>query len=235
MKPPAFLGKAVERIEALTRRDRMVLMAGVLAAAFAVELQVVLAMRDRRVSSEAAQTQDPAKSQAQIEAAARLERETRLKDVQAKLAGRRKLLAQQGLASPPQAIFDTLRKTLALQGVQVLELRALPEKAETAQPPADAGSATGAALAAAASDDGSQPAPEAASAPAAEQVIFRHRTQVRIAGPLAEVSRIVQSFEKPALPLRLETVRFTPASDPSMVEASFVLLTISQDRTWLAL
>lgn len=220
------LKKYTARIDALSRRDRLVLLAGLLAAVVAIDVQLVLGMRDRRLAALQAQAQKPVVDQAQIAAAAHAEREARLKEVRQKLDQRRKELARLGLASPPQAIFDELRKTMALPGVQVLSLKALPDKAE--EQPAAASVPT-----AAASD---APEGEAAAQPAAAPApIYRHRTEVRIAGPLAEVTRIVQSFEQPTLPLRLERVRFSAAADPAQVEAWFVLLTIGQDHTWLAL
>lgn len=219
------LKRYTARIDALSHRDRVVLLAGLLAALIAIDVQLVLGMRDRRLAALQTQAQQPVVDQAQIAAAAHAEREARLKEVRLKLDQRRKELARLGLASPPQAIFDELRKTMALPGVQVLSLKALPDKAEDQPAAADAASAPDAA----ASD---APATQAAAAP---PPVYRHRTEVRIAGPLAEVTRIVQSFEQPTLPLRLERVRFSAAADPAQVEAWFVLLTIGQDHTWLAL
>lgn len=237
---PAILGKLVARIESLSQRDRVVMLAGVLALLAAVEFQLVLGLRERRLGAEAAQLQQPATDQAQIEAAAKAERQARLKDIKHKLEQRQAELAQQGLASPPQAIFDALRKTIALSGVQVLALRALPDKGDEEQPETPSATPTAAtALAVAASAAAAQvaqaaaPAAQPASAP--EHLIYRHRTELRIAGPLGEVTRIVQSFEQPKLPLRLERVSFKAADNPALVEASVVLLTIGQDRTWLAL
>ncbi|TAK76875.1 MAG: hypothetical protein EPO12_15760 [Aquabacterium sp.] len=221
------LKKVTGPIDALSRRDRMVLLAGLVAGLVALDVQVVLGMRERRVAAEQAQAAQPVTDQAQIAAAAREERAARLKDIQKKLEQRHKELAQQGLASPPQAIFEELRKTLALPGVQVLSLKALPDVADN-EPVAEAASSPQIA----GSEGEGQPA---AAAPATPPPVYRHRTEVRIAGPLAEVSRIVQSFERPTLPLRLERVRFSAAADPSKVEAWFVLLTIGQDHTWLAL
>lgn len=226
MKLPPALDKAITRIDSLSRRDRLMVLGGLLAVLVAIDVQFVLAMRDRRISMLTSQAQTPAVDQAQVDAAAHAEREARLKEIRKQLEERRKNLALQGLASPPQAIFDELRKTLALPGVQVLALRALPDTEENEPALAAAASAPEEAAPADA------PAEPASAPPPA---IYRHRTEVRIAGPLSEVSRIVNSFEQPTLPLRLERVRFSAASDPSQVEASFVLLTISQDRTWLAL
>lgn len=222
------LKRYTARIDALSRRDRVVLLAGLLAALVAIDVQLVLGMRDRRIAALQVQAQQPVVDQAQIAAAARAEREARLKEVRQKLDQRRKELARLGLASPPQAIFDELRKTMALPGVQVLSLKALPDRTEEQPSQAAAASAPAAAASDAPADATAQPA-------AAPPPIYRHRTEVRIAGPLAEVTRIVQSFEQPTLPLRLERVRFSAAADPAQVEAWFVLLTIGQDHTWLAL
>lgn len=211
MKLP-LLDELVGRIDRLTRRDRMVLLAGVLALAVAAELQIVLPMQERRLAF-LAQPDAPAPDPALAEATAR--QQARLAEIEAELAQRRTALARQGLDLPPQAVFGSLREALAQTEVQLLGLQTLAGRGEAAAP--------------------AGPTTEAAS-PAA--LLLRHRTELRVTGELSEVLRLVQRFEQEGQPLRLARVRFgaDPASaEPDHVQAVLELLTLTREDAWLAL
>lgn len=252
------LKQALARVDALPRRDRLALLGGGLAVLAGIEFQLVLGLHDKRVAF-VRNEQEPAQAQAQAQAEERARLQARVSDLGQQLAQRRQQLGLRGVSLPPQAVFNALRQTLKLQGVTVLSLRALPDddsatvRLQAAAPPDGAGAAgadgdagaagtdTGNAADASQANEPAAPAGDAASAATAATeaqapVLYRHRAELRVAGRLPDVLRTLREFETPGATLRLDRVRLAASeSDPQTVEATLLLFTLSQERTWLAM
>lgn len=204
---PAALQAACLRVDAWPLRDRRALLAGGLAVLAAVELHVVWGLHERRLDH-IRQQQEPAIAQAQSRRLAAEQQRQRLAQVRHELAQGRQDVAH-GAVLPPQEVFAALRRTLVMQGLQVLSLEALSD-----------------------ADSGPLAPNDVAGAPA----LYRHRAALRFSGALADVTRALHSFDQPTMPMRLERVRVAAAVDAATaVEASLVLVTVNQERTWLAL
>lgn len=222
------------RIDAMPRRDRTALLLGSLALLAGVELQGVMSLHDKRVSV-ARQQQEPALAAAQAKAEAAAQRTERLAQLKSELAKIDQDLAQRGVGVAPQAVFAAMKQWMSLQGVRVWSLETLEdENAESllAQATTAAGALAAASAAAAPANDA------AAANPAVQPPIkaFRHRAKLQVAGTLAEVSDLLQALEAPSVPMRLEHIRLVPSEqDTAVVLATFELVTVSQETSWLAL
>jgi len=209
----------ITRIDRLTRRDRMALAAGLLAAAVGVEAMVMLPLRDKRQRIEQSLRTEAA-SQAAALAELRADQDQRLIHLRAQTHAQQTQLAALGLNTAQQASFATLlTRTLQNQGVTLTALKGLP-----AEPiPVASASALAADAAVVA-----EPTPPA--------MLFRHRVEVRIAGPVSSLTQALGLLEHRLTPLRIERVLLTPADAAGVsAQATVVLTTISQERTWLAL
>lgn len=228
MKWPAA-ERLFARLNALSRRDRMAMLAGGLALLGAVELQVVLPLHDRRAAAET-QQQGPDQMQLQAQQAAVEATQAKLTALQQEWAKRQKSPVRRAQASAPQVLFAELRQNLALAGVQVVGLRALADEAPVAPPPAADATAAPADAASAADPAASDAAQPARPAP----TIYRHRAELRVSGALAAVMSVVSQLERDDQALRLERVLLsaTPQAD-GRVEATFSLVAISEDQSWL--
>lgn len=228
----------VGKVNALPPRDRMALLAGGLALLVGVEFQAVLPAYDRRVALLASQQGvDPLQQQTDVQ---------ELKNKQAELAKLQQTMAQR---APIQAVstqggssrdvFAALRKAMALQEVEVVSLKALPDEAPI-KPPTHADAASAATAETAPPAEGASAAevaaPAVASSTPPEPSVYRHRAELRLAGTLAHVNEVLQRFEQGNQLLRLERVKLNPAeNDPRAVEATLSLVLISQEQTWLAM
>ena len=233
MKWPA-VERFFERLNALSRRDRLALLAGGLALLGAVEFQLVLPLHDRRVASET--QQGPDQMQAKAQQAAIEATQARLDKLREEWAQRQKSPVQHARAVAPQAMFAELRQNLALTGVQVQALRASPDEIPES-PKQDAAAAAPAEPAAPASDAA---APVDAAASDAAQpakptpTLYRHRAELRVSGALADVLRVVSQLERDDQSMRLERVLLsgTEKADGQVV-ATFTLVAISEEQAWL--
>lgn len=230
MKWPAA-ERLLARVDALSRRDRLAMLAGGLALLGAVEFQVVLPLHDRRVAAEV-QQQGPDALQAQAQQTAAQAMQTKLESFQKEWAKRQQSPVHHARASAPQAMFAELRQNLALAGVQVVSLRALADEVpQAAKPdaaaPVEAAASDAAAPADAASDAAAQPAKPAPT-------IYRHRAELRVSGSLASVMQVVSQLERDDQVMRLERVLLsaTEQSDGQVV-ATFTLVAISEEQSWL--
>lgn len=232
MKWPA-VERLLARVNALSKRDRLAMLAGGLALLGAIEFQIVLPLHDQRVAAEA-QQQGPDALQLQAQQTAAQAMQTKLESLKQAWAKRQQSPVHHARASAPQAMFAELRQNLALAGVQVVSLHALADEVpQTTKPDA-------AAPAEAAASDAAAPADAAASDAAAAQpakpapTIYRHRAELRVSGSLANVMQVVSQLERDDQSMRLERVLLsaTEQSDGQVV-ATFTLVAISEEQSWL--
>lgn len=212
----------VAKLDALARRDRWMLAAGLLAALAGVEYLFVLPLNAKRHTVEQSVTA-ASSSQSEAQAAAHAEAAARLSALQARNALAERALAALGLkSSKVDSLSAFLERALRGQAVNIVALRGLPVEAlNLSAAPADAAVVAGA------------PAPEAASAlPAAP--LFRHRAELKLQGAVPSLTQAIGVLERDLAPLRIERV-LIGAQPGGAVQATVVLTTVSAERTWLAL
>ena len=229
-----WLDPLLSRIGTMPERDRIALLAAGLALAGAAEWFLVWPMhrqRDSIVEAVRAQTQADLDT-AQL---AQHEREQRQTALEARTRLLDADLARLGVAaSSGQRLSVLLARTLLPQPVRVLALREvgvdeIDAPASRADEPrlADAGIAT-----AVAADAGQSPA--AAAAPASPVRLYRHRFELRLAGPLPALLAALAAVEKDVRPLRTERVRLAPGEHGD-VELTLGLVVLGTERVWLSL
>lgn len=208
----------VQHFDALSQRDRLTLAAGFVALLLGVEALVVAPLHDRRRMIEQASAAEAA-SQTEAQAVARQQLEAQLAELQARGARLDEQLAALGLQrTPSRSPAGFIAAALQGAGVTLVSMRGLPVQELQPAPPADA-------------------AAEAAVAePAAQRALFyRHRAEIRLQGPVADLARAVQVLENGATAMRVEDVRVAPGDKGQPLQATVVLTTINQERTWFAL
>jgi len=241
MKWPAA-ERWLQRINALSRRDRAALLLGGLAVLAALEVQMVWPLRQQRVAMQTQQT-DANQAQAQAQQASINAMQARLDALRDEWSQRQQSPVHRTRVDAPKALFAELRESLLLAGVQIDALRALPD--ETHEP-----LASNDAAAQPEPDESSQPddegstgadqgaATDAAAAPAAKPAptLYRHRAELRVRGPLGTVATVLAQMEQNHRGLRLERVRLdaTETADGQVV-ATFNFVAISEEPTWLEL
>lgn len=225
------------KINALPHRDRVAMLAGGLALIVGAEFQAVMPIHDRRMALLASQPgSDPL--QQQNDAQALQGKQAELAKLQQTLAQRTPMQAMSTQGGAPRDVFAALRKAMALQEVEVVSLKALPDEAPVKPPThADTTNTAEAPPVAAVPSDAS--ASDGASAPtpvSADPSVFRHRAELRLAGSLAHVNQVLKTFEQSNQLMRLERVKLTPSEhDARTIEATLSLILISQEQTWLAM
>lgn len=225
------------KVNALPSRDRMAMLAGGLALIVGAEFQAVMPIHDRRTALLASQPGvDPL--QQQNDAQALIAKQAELAKLQQTLAHRTPMQALSTQGGAPRDVFAALRKAMALQEVEVVALKALPDEPPV-KPPTHEDAASVAAEAppvADAASDASAALTSAPPAPAAEPSVFRHRAELKLAGSLAHVNQVLKTFEQSNQLLRLERVKLAPSErDARTIEATLSLILISQEQTWLAM
>jgi hypothetical protein len=215
----------IDKLDALSRRDRMSLLLGFIALAAGIEFMFVQpadVKRQRIEESLHADTasQSMAQARAAAETAAQLAAtQTRGRELQARLAALGVKGGTTRAGREPLAQF--LSRSLRQQGVVLVSTRGLP--VETV----NTGAANDVAVAVAV------PASAASAADAA--ALFRHRTELTLEGSVAGLTEAIDRIERELAPLRIERVRLAPRGSAGAVQATLVLTTINQERTWLAL
>jgi predicted outer membrane lipoprotein len=214
------------RIDALSRRDRYSLLGGLLAAAIGVQAMWLLPMRDRRLAITTSVAEED-RSRSDALATATDEKTQALELLRSHNADLENKLAVLGLkATQREPVAGFVARTLRGNGVRLVALTALAVEELTL--PMLAGETDAAAAA--------TPAPGAGTT--AAPTLFRHRAEVRLEGPVQGVVQTLDQLERQLVPLRVERVRLFPSGPTGTagaVQASVVLTTISQERTWLAL
>jgi predicted outer membrane lipoprotein len=217
------LPATVARIDALSRRDRYSLLGALLALAIGVQAMWLQPMRDKRLAITRS-VADEDLSRGNALAAATDEKTQALELLRSHNAELETKLAALGLkATQRDPLAGFVARTLRGNGVRLTAISALPVEELTL--PALAGEADAAAAA----------TPTSGATTAAPPTLFRHRAEVRFEGPVEGVVQTLAQLEHQLLPLRVERVRLSQAATPGAVQASVVLTTISQERTWLAL
>ena len=213
----------VARVDALSRRDRYALLGALLAMAIGVQAMWLQPMRDKRLAiTRSVAAADLSRSDALV--AAMDEKTQALELLRSHNTELEKKLAALGLkATQRDPLSGFVARTLRGNGVRLTAITALPVEELTL--PALAGEADAAAAA----------TPASGAATAAAPTLFRHRAEVRFEGPVQGVVQTLDQLERQLLPLRVERVRLSRATTPGAAQASVVLTTISQERTWLAL
>lgn len=210
----------IDKLDSLSRRDRLSLAAGLIALAFGAEMTVIDPLHAKRLRIEQSAVADAA-SQQQARAAAETEAAAQL---QAALARRAQLQADLAALGVKDGLkSDSQRETLAAfltrsqrnGNVALVSTQGLP--VEPVQPPAAP--------------------PEAAvdAAVAASDMMFRHRTELTLEGDVAGLAEAIDWLERGLAPLRVERVALSSRNGGASVRATVVLTTINQERAWLAL
>lgn len=228
----------VHKLNALPQRDRIAMLAGGLALITGLEFQAVMPVHDRRVALMSVQHgADPL--QLQNEQMDLEKKRAKLAKLQQELAQRPAVQAGAGQSGTPREVFASLRKAMALQEVEVVTLKALPDEAPVKTPaPTPTAPVAVADAASAVADAASQAeaAPAVAPAASAEPSVYRHRAVLKIAGAIAQVNQVLTRFEQGNQLMRLERVKLAPADKhPQIIEATLSLIIISQEPTWLAM
>lgn len=229
-------GRWMAKVNALPQRDRMAMLAGGLALIMGLEFQAVMPMHDRRMALLASQPGiDPL--QQQNDEQALHNKQAELAKLQQTLAQRTPMQAVTTQGGAPRDVFAALRKAMALQEVEVVSLKALPDEAPV-KPPVQSGAPSAPAEPPPAAEAASDATAASAAAPPvpAEPSVFRHRAELKLAGSLAHVNQVLKHFEEGGQLLRLERVKLAPAEhDARTIEATLSLILISQEQTWLAM
>ena len=221
----------IDKLDTLSKRDRMSLALGLLALAVGVEMLLVQPTQTKREQIEQTISADSAsQSEAQTRAAAEVA--TQLTGTQERSTQLQAQLAALGLkdgAKPGQreslAIF--LSRSLSRSDVVLVSTHNLPVEALNLSTPGDENIAVAVAIAA--------PASAAASSADAAPSLFRHRTELTLEGSVPGLTEAIDLLERDFAPLRIERVRLAPRGTSGAVQATVVLTTINQERTWLAL
>jgi hypothetical protein len=223
------LAAVVRHLDALSQRDRLTLAAGFVALLVGVEAMLVLPLQDRRRMIEQAQAaQLAAHSEAQAAALQQMQAHlAQLHERSVRLA--RDLAALGWQDSPPRSPGRFIAAALQGSGVELVALHGLPVEVLSAVLAA----AADAAAAAAAAATGETATVE--TAVPALPLFYRHRAELRLQGPLAQLMQALQVLEEGATAMRVESVRIAPGDSGQPLQATVVLTTINQERTWFAL
>lgn len=221
MKAQLEFTKLLARIDAVPQRDRWTLAAGLLALAIGAQFLLVTPLHDRRVGIKSSALAE-GDAQAQADASARAAKLQERDELKARQVQTTQQLATLGLA-PTQhdAVGALIARTLPDSSVQLVGVQALPVQELTPVGANDAGVAVAAAAA----------TPVAAAEPA--PMLYRHRAELRLEGPVPQLLQALDAVERRLAPLRVERVRL--AAVPGGVQARVVMTTLSRDRNWLAL
>lgn len=217
----------VARIDALPRRERIALVGGLIALAIGVQaLWVTPARAKRNAIAESSAQSERSRSDAEVAAAA--QRAATFADLRSRNLDLEAKLAALGLkASQREPVGAFVTRSLRGDGVRLAGVTALPVEALASADPLRAHDAS---LAAESTDT--------ATPVAARPALFRHRTELRLEGAVKDVVRAIEQLERDLAPLRVERIRLTPVASGSAgagaIQASLVLTTISEERTWLA-
>lgn len=219
----ARLPAMVARIDALPQRERLALAGGLLALAIGAQALWIAPARAKRIAI-AESSAESERSRNEAEAAAATQASATLQALRERNRGLESKLATLGLkASQREPVGAFVTRSLQGEGVRLAGLTALPVEELVL---ADA-------LPNAATTQATEVA-DAAAAAHPRPLLYRHRTELLLEGPVRNVLRTLELLERQLAPLRIERVRLAPGGPKGMVQAGLILTTISEERTWLA-
>ncbi len=220
-----FANHWLKMLDKLSERDRMAVLAALMAVVFGLDMMVVMPMDTQRKAIEAGmaataqstqQTADDATQQQQAQASELALRKTKIDQE----------LAALGLNNAlKDSLSFMLSRTLKNQAVKIQSLNALTVDQLTIDKPADTAEAEAVAVAdpaSAAEDSNSHPP------------LYRHRYEVKLQGELKSIGPTLDALEHDSHPLRIEGVRMQ-ALPSGAIELTVMLVTIGLEKTWLAL
>jgi hypothetical protein len=213
-----------EKLDALSQRDRLALLAFIGALAAAAEFMIVLPMAAKRetVAAAAAEQMRSESEAAGIEAAAHRQRREEL-HAQLQAIEQELKRINQG-ATGGESLSALLGRLLAPQPVDIVGLKSLVVEEVNAEP--------------AAAEAASAAAPATATAP-----LYRHRFELRLAGPPGRLVDSVALLDRSARPLRIDSVRLAApergrdadAGADARIEALITFSVTGTERSWLTL
>lgn len=225
--PP--LVRLLGRLAGMPERDRFALLAAGLALAVAAEWFVVwplhrqhdLIVDAARAEAQAARDSEEEGRQARHQVLTALQLRTRTLDAE---------LAQLGaVRRSGQRLSTLLARTLQPLPVHVVLLREVGveevESPAAAAAPTTPGTPT---APAATPPSGSQ------AAPAGPVLLYRHRFELRLDGPLPALLATLKALEQDVRPLRIERIKLASV-EQGAVQLSVVLVGVGTERTWLSL
>ncbi|RZI86794.1 MAG: hypothetical protein EOP38_00410 [Rubrivivax sp.] len=215
----ALFSQWLQALDRLSERDRMALLAALIAAAIGWDMLVVMPMKTQRLGLIEGMT---ASAQGAQQAVADVEKQR-----QAEMAAltQRQVQVQKDLAAfgLNNALKDSLSfmlaRTLRNQAVTIQSLKALAVdelNIEAATNPAEA--------------------VDSATAVAANRhpPLYRHRYELVLQGELKNMGPTLNALERDSRPLRLESVHLRTLPTGA-IELTAMLVTIGLEKTWLAL
>jgi len=219
---------ALSGIDRLNPRDRMALAGGVLAALVGFEMVIVMPMKTKRQNIEQSVMAE-SDSLSGAQQAAQAERAQRLAELRSRSDELEKKLASLGLNEVQRdSLAGFLTRSLHNQSVALTGVRGLPvETLSVATAASEAESA--------AAGTSATPGAAPTSAPPAHVTLFRHRAELKLEGPVTSLTQAVETLERDLAPLRIERVLLSAPRSGTPVQATLIVTTISQERTWLGL
>ncbi len=200
------------RIDALSDRDRQVLLLGIVATLVAADWLLVQPLGARRQMVIAAMTEQAdsaAAEQARIEQATARERS----ELNAKVARLQRELQQFGAERDSgEPLARLLPRVLARHGVDIVALRDLEVV------PIDAAAAA-----------------SAPAEPERAQVLFKHRFELTLSGNAHRLVSALAALDTQARPLRIERVRLQVPEGASDPQAVITLAVLGTERTWMSI
>ncbi len=219
----APLTHLLTRLAALPHRERVAVLAAGLAVVAAVEWFAVVPLMQRhdsivdaaRAQAQAASEADESAQAAQAQAATELAERSQRVETELQQLGAATKSGKSG-----QRLADLLARTLQPHTVRMVALRELGvDEIETAAAP---------------QADPADPATATAAAVPARVLLYRHRFELSVAGPVPAVLAKLSSLEQGLRPLRIEQLKLGPA-DNGEVLLTLVLVGVGTERAWLSL
>ena len=219
--PP--LVRLLGRLAGMPERDRFALLAAGLALAVAAEWFVVwplhrqhdLIVDAARAEAQAARDSEEEGRQARHQVLTALQLRTRTLDAE---------LAQLGaVRRSGQRLSTLLARTLQPLPVHVVLLREVGvEEVESPAAPTTPGA------------QGATPPSGGQAPPAGPVLLYRHRFELRLDGPLPALLATLKALEQDVRPLRIERIKLASV-EQGAVQLSVVLVGVGTERTWLSL
>jgi MSHA biogenesis protein MshJ len=223
----ALIEKYAKRLDALSRRERIMVFAAAAAVILALFISIGISPALERSKLLAARAVDQ-KAQVAAATAQQAELQRALKQdpdvaVRERIAERRKQIAEidtqlaglQRTLVPPQSMATVLEQLIGQDGrVRIVRLQNLPPAPLVERSPAAAGAA-----------------PTAGLAQTGDQHVFKHGVHVVVEGSYLDLTAYVARLEKQ--PWQVYWGRTVMSADYPKVQVDLTLYTLSLDKAWL--